>query len=62
MTLWNEVCLFYALLVFPVFLNNYFLRGWASQEWEFSKPVFPYILKFGMCIPKWFVSEATKAL
>ena len=28
--------------------------GWASQERDFSKPVFPNLLKIGMCVPKVF--------
>ena len=73
MTFCNGVCLFYTRFyvnynhsLFPFSFNAFFSRGGgggagAAQERDFSKPVFPNLLKFGMCLSKWFISEAMEA-
>ena len=62
MTLWNEAYFTpYLTRFFPVFLNTYFPRGWVSQERDFSKPVFSNLLRFGMCVLKWFVADVIEA-
>ena len=45
----------------PFFVNIYFLSGWGAQAKDFSKPIFPNLLNFGMCVTKWFVSVPEEA-
>ena len=52
MTFWTAVCLFYT--VYHSF--SQFSQYLFSYEQDFSKPVFTNL---GMCVSKWFVSEAT---